>query len=315
MEISLSHLRAFETLLRETSLTRAAHQLDLSQPQLSKILARLRAHFGDPLFVRTGRGMAPTARALEIAGAVRTILAASATLTPTPPAFAPARSERSFTLLITDVGTQRLAPHLMHRLDTEAPGVTIRIVPPDARHLHSMLESGEADIAVGAFPDLVQDIRRRRLFEEGYVAIVRGGHPFTAARPDRDTFLDAAHVLVQARQAGHAHANAEARLAEIVPRSRLRLSVPSFATAAMVVRRTDMVAVLPANLAKYLADALDLAIVETPSLGLGSVEISLLWHERFHRDPANRWLRRTLLAILGRGYRPGTEAARAAQEP
>lgn len=307
-EISLRHLRVLDVLIAERSLTSAAAALDTSQPALSKILARLRAHFADPLFVRVGFAMQPTARALEIAEPIRAILATSSTLGPAPAPFEPATSQRLFGVFISDVGALRLSPPLMRRLEREAPNVRVRIIPLDGRQLLPKLEAGEADIAIGAFPALIQGIRRRKLFLESYVGVVRRQHAFAAEPPDRARFLAARHVLVSARETGHAYAEAERILEATIPDTNLRLRVPGFVAAAMAVKRTEMLATMPANLAAYLAREFDLAIIPVP-LDLPPVEIVLSWHERFHRDPANRWLRRVLFDILGKRHGRASQEA------
>lgn len=298
-DLNLRHLRVFEILLVERSLTMAAHVLDTSQPALSKILARLRSHFDDPLFVRVGQTMEPTPRALELAGPVREVLAASAHFDRTSIPFDPSTSRRIFGFFISDVGALRLAPPLMERLERDAPHVGVRMVSLERRQLLPRLESGDVDVAIGAFPDLVQGIRRRKLFSESYAILVRHGHQFAAAEPTEACFLRARHVLVMARETGHAHVVAERYLESAVPPDRIALRVAGFVAAAMVVKRTDMVTVMPANLATYLAREYDLALVKAPFL-LPELEIALTWHERFHRDPGSRWMRGALLQILGR---------------
>ena len=303
-EISLHHLRVLDALIAERSLTRAANSLDTTQPAVSKILAKLRAHFADPLFVRVGFGVEPTARTLELAEPVRAILAATATLGPAPAPFHPDTSRRAFGLLISDVGAVRLSPPLMRRLEREAPYARIRVIPLDGRQLLAKLESGEADIAIGAFPDLIQGMQRRKLFFESYVAVVRRDHPFDKKAPTPQRFLEARHVLVTARETGHAHADAERLLEAKIPDENIALRAPSFVAAAMTVKHTDMVCVMPGNLATYVAREFGLVIIPAP-LDLPRVEIALLWHERFHRDPGNQWLRRLLADILSKRYRKG----------
>jgi DNA-binding transcriptional LysR family regulator len=307
-DLNLRHLRVFDALLVERSLTAAAQILDTSQPALSKVLARLRSHFDDPLFVRVGQIMEPTPRAIELAGPVRDVLAASARFDRTSIPFDPRTSRRMFGFFISDVGALRLASPLMERLEREAPHVGVRMVSLERRQILPRLESGEVDIAIGAFPDLVQGIRRRKLFSESYAILVRRGHPFAATAPSEASFLRARHVLVMARDTGHAHAVAERYLETVIPPDRIALRVAGFVAAAMVVKRTDMVTVMPANLAVYLAQEFDLALVKTP-FSLPRLEIALTWHERFHRDSGLRWMRGVLLQILGRPNRASVQDA------
>ena len=70
-DLDLQHLRVLDVLLRERSLTRGAKVLDVSQPAVSKTLARLRRYFDDPLFVRVSHSMEPTPKALSLAEPVR----------------------------------------------------------------------------------------------------------------------------------------------------------------------------------------------------------------------------------------------------
>ncbi|WP_048646932.1 LysR family transcriptional regulator [Nitratireductor soli] len=301
-DINLRHLRVLDVLFAERSLTAAANILDTSQPVLSKILARLRVDFDDPLFVRVGQSMEPTARALELAEPIRRILTASASLDRRPALFDPMTSRRLFSFFISDVGALRLAPPLMERLQHEGPHLGVRMVSLDRRQLLPRLESGDVDLAIGAFPELVSGIRRRKLFVEGYRGLVRREHPFAKATPDEAAYRAARHVLVMARDTGHAHGEVEGRLEAILPADRIALRVSGFVAAAMAVKRTDMIATMPANLAAYLAEEFDLAEIDVP-LAMPQFDIALAWHERFHRDPAARWMRRLLFDILGRRKR------------
>ena len=130
-DIELRHLRAFEVLLRERNLTRAAEALGVAQPALSKTLARLRRYFGDPLFVRAGNRMEPTTKAVDLAGSVRTLLDAAVMLKAQHRPFDPAESQRQFTLSVVDAGLARLLPRLLGHLERHAPAVRLRIVPID----------------------------------------------------------------------------------------------------------------------------------------------------------------------------------------
>ncbi|EKF18104.1 LysR family transcriptional regulator [Nitratireductor pacificus] len=298
-DISLRHLRVLDVLFTERSLTAAANVLDTSQPVLSKILARLRVDFDDPLFVRVGQTMEPTARALELAEPIRRILLASASLDRRSAPFDPMTSRRVFSFFISDVGALRLAPPLMERLQHEAPHVGIRMVSLDRRQLLPRLESGDVDMAIGAFPELVSGIRRRKLFVEGYRGLVRRSHPFTRKAPDQAAYRAARHVLVMARDTGHVHGEVEKLLETALPADRIALRVSGFVAAAMAVKRTDTVATIPANLADYLAEEFNLAKVTVP-LATPRFDVALAWHERFHRDPAVRWMRPVLFEILGR---------------
>jgi DNA-binding transcriptional LysR family regulator len=146
-ELSLRELRVLDALLHQRSITRTAQSMETTQPAISKVLRSLRAQFSDPLFVRNGQAMQPTARALDIADRLRVLLAAADGLRSAVTPFDPASSDRLFSLLLTDVGMIRFLPPLIARMAAIAPNISVRAVPLDARQFEYRLETGEADLA------------------------------------------------------------------------------------------------------------------------------------------------------------------------
>ncbi len=119
---------------------------------------------GDPQFVRNGQAMHPTPKALEIAEPLRGLLVAADTLHKSTPSFDPRTSVRVFKLLMADVGMARFLPLFLSKMAKEGTKLTLQALPLDSRHFESKLESGEADLAVGAFPKAPRGLRRQRLF-------------------------------------------------------------------------------------------------------------------------------------------------------
>ena len=198
--IDFRDLRVLDALIREGSITRAAVSLETTQPAISKLLARLRLRFDDPLFVRRGSGVQPTARAVEMAGQIRALLEMADRLWQERLPFDPQKSEKTFSLLLTDVGMVRFLPPLVARLSELAPRVQVRAIPLDSRHFALKLESGEADLALGALPRAAGHLRSQRLYSDGYASVLRRGHPRPAAARTRRGFLDEKHI-----QIGRAH--------------------------------------------------------------------------------------------------------------
>jgi len=139
-EIDLHHLRVLEILLSERSLTRAAKVLDVTQPALSKTLARLRRYFDDPLFVRVSHRMQPTPKALALAKPVAEVLEQMRALRGEHAVFDPRVSTRTFQFCVVDAGVIKLLPPLLNRVTVEAPNVRLRVVQLDGEHLESWLE-------------------------------------------------------------------------------------------------------------------------------------------------------------------------------
>ena len=163
-DLRLRDLRMLSVALRERSLTRAAEILDTTQPSISKSLARLRAHFGDPLLVRSGNEMHPTPRAREIEPALQALLASADDLSISTPAFDPSTAIRTFRILVSDVGMVVFLPALMRRVAQEGPRLSVDAIPLDSRPFEARLQSGETDLALGAFPRPSLGLRRQRLY-------------------------------------------------------------------------------------------------------------------------------------------------------
>lgn len=302
MTLDLIQLQVLDSLLRESSLTRSAERLGLSQPSVSRILARLRRHFGDPLFVRSGQRMEPTARALELAAPAAAVLAGVRELQGGPARFDPASAERCFRLYMVDGGVVHMLPRLLASLATAAPGVSVRAVRCDPRELGRELEEGRVDLALGSFPDLPGTVRRRQLVQEPYATLMRAGHPCADAL-DRAAFLAQRHVLVDMGDTSHEYAAAARTLEGMLAPGRVLCHVPGFTVAAHVVRHTDALATLPRRLALALAADLGLVAAPTP-VALASLPLALYWHERSHREPGSRWLRDLVRCLLSGAEAP-----------
>jgi DNA-binding transcriptional LysR family regulator len=213
--------------------------------------------------------------------------------------FDPKKSEKIFSLLLTDVGMVRFLPPLIARLADLAPNIKVRALPLDSRHFALKLESGEADLALGAFPKAAGYLRLRRLFSDGYASVVRRGHPRAAEARTRRGFLAEQHILITASETGHAaHLETQRVLTRAIAAPNILLQVPSFIAGAIVASQTDGVATLPANLAALVAPPLGMSVFKTP-VALPRIEIAQYWHERYHRDPAHRWLRSITFELFG----------------
>jgi DNA-binding transcriptional LysR family regulator len=290
-ELSLRELRVLNALLQLRSITRTAHAMETTQPAISKMLQRLRGQFSDPLFVRNDNAMQPTAKALDLADRLRVLLAAADSLRSAATEFDPLRSDRLFSLLLTDVGMIRFLPPLIARVAAIAPKISIRAVPLDARQFEHRLETGEADLAFGAFPMAARHLRRRRLYFGNYSSVIRKRHPRASKSRSRIGFLAERHILVTGSETGHAaHRTAHRVLSSAIVPGNVMLRVPSFIAGAIVAAETDGVATLPTNLAERLAAPLDLVAFEPP-IALPRIEIAQFWHERYHRDAGHKWLR------------------------
>ena len=298
--LSIQHLRVLDMVLRELSVSRAALLLGATQPALSKILSRLRDHFNDPLVVRAGGSLQPTPRAAELAEPLRLLIGAYERLNAASVRFEPRESRRVFKLLTTDVGMVRFLPALIARMEADGLGLRLESVPLDATRFETKLENGSADIALGAFPEAQASIKRQHLYNDIYVGVARKAHPRFRALASKNAFLRERHILIMASSTGHAaHVAATDVLRNELPPENVYLRLPSFTAGVIVVSRTDTILVLPQQLAQLIAGEFGLATFKPP-MALPSIKIAQYWHERFHRDPAHRWLRQEIHALFGK---------------
>lgn len=303
-DISLRHLRVLTVLLEVGSLTRTAQILETTQPTISKILAKLRAHFGDPLLVRAGLSMRPTPKAIGLAEPLRELLATSAAMRSSAASFDPSASPREFSIIVTEVGMIALLPPIISHLERAGRGLRLKAAPFDSRQLEMRLEAGEADIALGAFPGAAPNMRHQRLYGDPYVSVARKGHPRLAKLILADSFLRERHIIVTSSTTGHAaHHLLDQVLKSRLEPDRVHVRVPSFVTSAFVASCTDAIGTLPARLAECLAANLGLAVFPTP-LPLPPIEIGQLWHDRVHRDQGHRWFRATIHTLFGASKPP-----------
>jgi DNA-binding transcriptional LysR family regulator len=295
--IDLHHLRVLEILLSERSLTRAAKALDVTQPALSKTLASLRRYFNDPLFVRVSNRMEPTPKAIELAKPVGDILSNMRTLRGNSTAFDPRTSMRTFQFCVVDAGIIKLLPPLVNRVLAEAPRVRLRLVQLEGQHLESWLETGTIDFAMGSFPSLPKRVRRQFLWLEEYVGVVHRGHSRLSTNPSLREFAAENHVLVSTPGTGHAHKLAEQAVEAAIPPENIICRVPIFIAVAIIAKHTNAVATLPMSIATVLAEDLDLEIIRPP-IKLPKIEIFQYWHNRFHHEPANKWIRSVFASLF-----------------
>jgi len=302
-DLRLRDFKVLSVLLRERSLTRAAEELDTTQPSISKVLARLRIHFRDPLFIRSGQAMNPTPKAMEISVPIHSLLVTANMLRTPMPSFDPRTSDRMFKVLTADTGFALILPRLLSMMAKEGPRLTLHAVPLDSRHFESKLESGEADLALGAYPKAPRGLRRQHLYYDGYLSVARKDNPNLRALRNRSGFCAARHIIVVASDTGHAAQQMVQQAVEAeVAAENIMLRVPSFIVAMLVASRTDGVATIPANLATSFAEQLGLTALRSP-FPLPRFEIAQFWHERYQRDPGHRWLRAASYELLAKSRR------------
>jgi DNA-binding transcriptional LysR family regulator len=205
------------------------------------------------------------------------------------PRFDPATDDRRFRIAMSDIGERFFLPRLFGHLARVAPHVTIEAVSQALPQLKAGLETGDVDLVAGYLPQLGKQVHQRRLFREHFVYVARARHPQIDGALRREQLRGLPHVL--ASPAGTPHAAAVERvLTSARVRAPIALRVRSFLCVAPIVAQTDLVAAMPSNLAALVAASLNLQSIESP-VQIPGFDVSIGWHDRYHRDPAGEWLR------------------------
>lgn len=293
-DIDLNLLIAFDAVMRERNITLAARRLGLSQPALSHALSRLRRSLGDPLFVRIGHGMEPTPYAERLAEPIRHACNLIGDALCVGTAFEPATSNRIFTLYMTDIGEIVMLPSILRYLQKEAPQIGIKVVRIPQFGVQEAMATGEVDLAVGLFPNLQTGFFEQQLYRDNFVCIARNDHPEIGASLTAKQFREASHILVSSTGTGHDAAIESVMVAQRVKRS-IALTVPDFVILPTIVAQTDLIVTIPARAARSFPSSNIKSL--KPPIQFPDIEIKQHWHERFHRDPANKWLR-SVIALL-----------------
>lgn len=301
--MDLNLLRVLDALLSERHVTRAARRLGLSQPATSHALSRLRSALGDPLFVRTPKGLAPTARAAELAGPLRSALAALEHVVAGGAAFDPKTARRTFHIATIDYGSFVTVPSLLEHVQREAPGIDlwVRAVREDP---WEQLASGDADVLLGPMPltPTRASVHAKKLYDERFVCMVRKGHPRARKGLDLETWASLSHVFVAPR--GSPGGVVDQVLAEHGLSRRVALAVPHFLVAPHVVAGSDLVLTIGARVAAEFVKILPVRVFEPP-VPIPGFAVNLVWHERNHHDPAQRWLREVIASLYRDGSKRG----------
>lgn len=289
--LDLNLLKALDALLDERNVTRAATRLGVTQPAMSGMLTRLRETFGDPLFVRAQRGIVPTERALELAAPLKQVMSELSALLQ-PPVFDPSTASQTFTIAATDYALRAIAAPFIAPLKQMAPNIRVVLIPVDPAQLPAQLERGEIDIALIAPNDTPPGLHARKLYDEHYVCALRENHPAMQQGRKRLTvnqFCALDHALGSYTGGGFRGVTDEA-LEKLGKKRRVTLSVKSFLVLPEILRATDMVAILPSR----LVVGFEGLMVFEPPVDVPGFTMVAAWHERTHRDTAQRWLRELL---------------------
>lgn len=298
----LNLLRVLDALFEEGSTVKAADRLGLSQPAVSSALSRLRHALGDPLFVRQGNRLVATDFAASLERPLREELERLERMLAAPGRFDPTTAEGTIRIAASDFFAELLMPPLGHFLHGNAPGIRAQLVDLVPQDYVASLDRRQADIALIPDTDLPPWINRAPLFHSTFHVIARAGNPGVAELSPGDTmpmetFCGLHHVLFSPE--GKLAAMGDAALERVGRRRQVAMTLPVFSGVCRVVSESDLIALVPAQLAARVAEDLGL-VAFIPPMPIAPALIIGIWHKRSDTAPLAAWVRGQVFRMLRR---------------
>jgi DNA-binding transcriptional LysR family regulator len=293
-QIDLNLFTVFDAIYRSGGITAASKQLHLSQPAVSHALARLRDLLGDPLFLRRGHAMIPTARARVLAGTIALSLTNLQRIAQQSLPFDPQSAHRDFVIALRQQHEALFLPRMFARLDAErAAGIGLATVRIARRTFEDDLRSGELDAAIDVELSTSPDIQRELLGRQSLCVVARRDHPQIRGGLDLATYFALEHILITGRR--HGSGFEDAALSRLGPPRRIRIRCQQHAAACALVQRSDMIATMPRDQAELLSPDFDHQVLAFPA-EVPELSAYLYWHASTTADPGSRWLRALVLS-------------------
>ncbi|MBN3786931.1 LysR family transcriptional regulator [Burkholderia sp. Ac-20353] len=294
--VDLNLLVVLDALLTEKHVTRAAAKVGLSQSAMSSALRRLRVLMRDELLIRNASGMEPTPRALELEEPLRQLLRQAERLVKSSSSFDPATTTQHYRLRMSDVLEYLLMPALLEQLEQEAPGVTLDVVHVPPRQTVIALDADDIDVAVSMDLEHTSAVRSTPLFDDRMVCVLAQGHPHAADEMTMELFLALPHLKVSMSSTDGRYV--DAMLADMQRVRNVALNVPHWLVVPHLLRRSSMIAVMSARMARCFAED-GLVLKELPFSSTG-FHWSMYWHRRHDSAPAQAWLREKIRTAVRR---------------
>ncbi|HEY3599022.1 MAG TPA: LysR substrate-binding domain-containing protein [Paraburkholderia sp.] len=305
--IDLNLVRVFDAIYEDRNLVLAGRRLHLSQSAISHALGRLRDALDDDLFVRTGKGMEPTARAVSMAMPLRSALEQIGAALGDEP-FVPRVARRNFVLAANDYITMLLLARLSERLNAEAPLTGLVIRPSTRLDLAGQIDIGRIDLAIGIFADIPSRFQSVVVWNQTEVLVMRNGHPIGEGPVTQDDLLKYPLVAVslggqeEGAVGGFIVERGLARQSEMFDREslegvfagtsdlpKLRIVLAHSLAIPTVLRDSDMLALVPSSLAHEFERQGQLKVRSLPYAAPIS-SVRMIWHARNAHDGALQWL-------------------------
>ena len=296
----LNLLRIFAALWVEKNVTAAAIRLNLSQPALSHALQKLRNELGDPVFVRSGRGMSPTPRAEAWAPKVLAALEYFENAFADAKPFSPKEANERIVIVGTDLIEAALFAPLLKVIEQEAPQMTIISRPSDGQFPKVEMERGSVDFAIaGFFLNTHEGFYRKHLANEGYLTVACKNNKKIKSKMDLKTFASLSHILTSPQ--GDLYGVVDQALEAVGASRRVVAGVSTFQVIGKLIAGTEYCSTIPSKIALELAEQYKLNVYKPP-VDIPPIKMHIFWHQRIHQSPVHRWVKEHIELILAEKF-------------
>ncbi len=304
-KIDLNLLIYLDVLLREKNVTRAAGQLNITQPAMSNGLKRLRSLFNDPILVRTSDGMVPTERARSLGPAIRKILLDLEETLQNEEDFAEQTSQRVFRVMASDYAASTLIPPLLKLLNKKAPHIIIDIMTPSDVTFHDV-EAGKIDMAINRFEELPQSFHQKTIWKDTFSCIVGTKNPIIN-NFDINNYLAADHVWVAKTGFGVGVGMdttnntslgwVDEALSKLSRKRNIKAFTRNYHVAMQIALESDLVATLPTRSAMIHKDDNKFKVLPPP-FEIPAMELKMIWSPLLHHDASHIWFRQLVIETV-----------------
>lgn len=306
-KIDLNLLIYLDVLLREKNVTRAASQLNITQPAMSNGLKRLRSLFNDPILVRTSDGMVPTERARSLAPSIRKILLELEETLQNEEEFNELHSKRVFRIMASDYAASTLIPPLLKSLNKKAPNVVIDIMTPSDVTFHDV-EAGKIDMAINRFEELPQSFHQKTIWKDTFACLVGAANPIID-NFNITSYLSAKHVWVAKTGFGvgvgidasnlHNLGWVDEALAKLGRKRNIKAFTRNYQVAMQLAYEGELIATLPSKAAMIHKDDPHYKILPPP-FEIPPMELKMIWSPLLHHDASHIWFRQLVIETVAK---------------
>lgn len=293
--LDLNLLVALRVLLDESSVSKAAIRLNLSQSAMSRVLGRLRNLINDPLFTRHGQNLTPTKRALELSEQINAPLEQLRAIL-TPINFQPHLCEQNFKIATTDYAMQTILPFALPRIYQEAPNISLEFVPLLHHHLISQLSFDGCDMAICRPINPLPSMRQNTLGLVSVFCLLAKDHPLANKTITINDYLSYPHAMIAISDGVKALIDEQFPIAL---KPKLAIRAYHLQAALAIIQQLPLIITVPADLAYLEAKKHNLVVKSLP-FDFKPFHYSLIWHPRCEHSASQNWLRELIKEECGK---------------